>query len=386
MTFLRYGRASAVAVVGMLALAACGSDNNSSSSSSAGTGGSSSGAAASGGASSAAGGAAAACAKGTVNAEGSSAQANAMSAWIKAYQGQCSGVTINYNPTGSGAGVTAFNAGREPFVGSDSALKPEEKTAADKRCSGGPAIDLPMVVGPIAVAYNVKGVDGLQLSAATVAKIFSGKITKWDDAAIKADNPSAQLPSTPIQPIHRSDSSGTTDNFTKWLTAAAKSDWTFDHDKVWKAPGGQGAAKSSGVASAIAAGDGTIGYVEYSFVQSASLKAAKIANDGKNFVELSAANASKAVEGAKPADGATGNDLALSLDYATTDPSAYPIVLVTYEITCEKGLKADEASFVKSFLGYTSGAGQQLLTPDLGYAPLPASLQTKVAAAVAAIS
>jgi phosphate transport system substrate-binding protein len=309
-----------------------------------------------------------------------------MAAWVQAYQQACSGVTINYNPTGSGAGVTAFIGGKEPFVGSDSALKSDEKPQADARCKTGKAIDLPMVVGPIAVAYNLDGVDNLQLSAATVAKIFSGKIKTWDDAAIKQENPSANLPSTPIQAFHRSDSSGTTDNFTKWLSAAAPSDWTYSNDKVWKAPGGQGAAKSAGVANAVAKNQGAIGYVEYSFVQSLDLSAAKIANDGKNFVELSAENASTALQSAKPAEGAQGNDLALKLDYATTAANAYPIVLVTYEITCEKGLSGDDAAFVKSFLGYTSGDGQKHLTPDLGYAPLPSDLQRKVAAAVAAIA
>ncbi|WP_121191759.1 phosphate ABC transporter substrate-binding protein PstS [Motilibacter peucedani] len=372
MKFQHLGRVSALALAGALALTACGSDDNSDST-----------AASSGSGSSAASGD---CPSGTLNAEGSSAQQNAMGAWIKAYQSQCSGTTINYNPTGSGAGVTAFIGAREPLVGSDSALKPDEKTQADARCKTGKAIDLPMVIGPIAVAYNVKGVDDLQLSASTVAKIFAGTVKTWDDAAIKAENPSAKLPSTPIQTIHRSDASGTTDNFTKWLAAAAPSDWTYANDKQWKAPGGQGAAKSAGVADAVANGDGTIGYVEYSFVQSASLKAAKISNDGKNFVELTPANASTAVESAKPADGATGNDLALKLDYATTAANAYPIVLVTYEITCEKGLSAGDAKFVKSFLSYTSGDGQSQLTPDLGYAPLPASIQAKVKTAVAAIS
>ena len=147
-----------------------------------------------------------------------------MDEWIKAYQQKCSGATINYEGTGSGAGIQAFIAGTADFAGSDSALKDgAEQPQADARCAGGTAIHLPMVIGPIAVVYNVEGVDGLQLKPATLAKIFAGKITKWDDAAIKADNPSAKLPSTTIQPVHRSDESGTTDNFTKYLSKAAPS-------------------------------------------------------------------------------------------------------------------------------------------------------------------
>ena len=151
------------------------------------------------------------------------------------------------------------------FAGSDSALKPEEKTAADARCKTGEAVDLPMVVGPIAVGYNLEGVDDLQLSPTTIAEIFAGKITTWDDAAIKADNPDATLPSTAIQTYHRNDDSGTTDNFTKYLTATAPDVWTFEGGKKWTAPGGNGVKGSDGVATAVSQTDGAIGYMELSF-------------------------------------------------------------------------------------------------------------------------
>ncbi len=162
--------------------------------------------------------------------------------WIKDYNAKCSGATINYQGTGSGAGQTAFIAGQADFAGSDSALKPADQPKADAHCAsgaaGGVAIHLPMVVGPIAVVYNVSGVTNLQLKPATLAGIFSGKIKTWNDPAIAADNPGASLPSTKITPVHRADSSGTSDNFTKYLSQTAASDWTFGHDKVWHAPGG----------------------------------------------------------------------------------------------------------------------------------------------------
>src|SRR5690349_13601538 len=150
-----------------------------------------------------------------------------MAEWIKAYQQKCAGTTINYESSGSGAGIQAFIAGTADFAGSDSALKPEEQPQADAKCPGGQALNLPMVIGPIAVVYNLDGVENLQFSPATLAKIFAGKVTKWDDPAIKAENADAKLPSTAIQAVHRSDESGTTDNFTKYLSKTAEADWTF---------------------------------------------------------------------------------------------------------------------------------------------------------------
>jgi phosphate transport system substrate-binding protein len=346
-------------------LAACGSDSNNSSGSTT-TGDASK----------------ANCATGTITASGSTAQANAMSQWIKDYQTKCSGATINYQAVGSGAGIEQFSQGSTAFAGSDSALKDSESPKADARCKTGKALDLPMVAGPIAIEYNLSGVDSLTLTPKLLAGIFSSKITKWDDPAIAAANSGAKLPSTAIQAFHRSDSSGTTDNFTKYLAAAAKAGWTFDHAKEWKAPGGQGAKGSDGVTSGVKGAEGAIGYAEFSFAKNAGLGVAKIDNGG-GAVELTTDNVSKAVDTAKIKG--TGNDLALSLDYTTTT-GAYPILLVTYEITCEKGLAADQLKLVKGFLGYTVSDGGQQSLVDLGYAPLPKTIQAKVTAAVDALS
>ncbi|MEU4641250.1 phosphate ABC transporter substrate-binding protein PstS [Micromonospora sp. NPDC023814] len=364
MKLQRHGTLACLALTATLALSACGSDNNEPASS----------ASASGSA------AAADCATGTLNAQGSSAQKNAMDEWIKAYQQKCSGAKINYEPSGSGAGIQAFIAGTADFAGSDSALKEEEQPQANAKCVGGAAINLPMVIGPVAIAYNVNGVDNLQLKPATLAKIFAGKVTKWDDPAIKADNPGATLPSTAINAVHRSDSSGTTDNFTDFLAKTAASDWTFGKAKEWKAPGGTGAAKSDGVASAIKGQDGTIGYVEWSYAENGGLKTAKVGNGAGEFAELTAESAGKTVAGAEVVG--QGDDLKMKIDYNTKEAGAYPIVLVTYEIVCTKGLAADKLPLVKGFLGHAaSTAGQADLT-ELGYAPLPESVRTKVEAAV----
>ena len=367
MKLQRSGYLAGIALTATLALAACGSDNNTPASTS-------------GGSSAAAGD----CGSGSLTAQGSTAQKNAMDEWIKAYQGKCGDAAkVDYQGTGSGAGIQAFIAGTADFAGSDSALKADsEQTQADAKCAGGTALNLPMVIGPIAVVFNVDGVDSLQFDAPTLAKIFAGKITKWNDPAIAALNSGAKLPATAIQAVHRSDEAGTTDNFTKYLSKTAASDWTFDHAKAWKAPGGTGAAKSDGVASLVKSTSGTIAYVELSFAENSSLKMAKIKNGAGEFTELTGDSAGKTIEGAKVTG--TGNNLSMDIDYATSTAGAYPIVLVTYEIACSKG--SAKAKDIQSFLKYTSSADGQKALSDLGYAPLPESLRSKVETAVAAIS
>jgi phosphate transport system substrate-binding protein len=360
----RSGYLAGIALTATLALAACGSDNTSD-----GTG--SSGASAAPGS----------CGTGSLTAQGSTAQKNAMDEWIKNYQAQCSGAKVDYQGTGSGAGIQAFFAGTADFAGSDSALKEDDKTKADAKC-GGTALNLPMVVGPIAVVYNVDGVDNLQLDASTIAKIFAGTIKKWDDPAIAALNSGAKLPSTAIQAVRRSDESGTTDNFTKYLSKAAEKDWTFSNAKAWKAPGGTGAKGSDGIATLVKSTAGTISYVELSFAENSDLKMANIKNGAGEFTELTGDSAGKTIEGAKVVG--TGNDLTLSIDYNTTTAGAYPIVLVTYEIACEKG--SSKAADIKAFLNYTSSTGGQSALGELGYAPLPETVRAKVATSVAAIS
>ncbi len=391
--------AIAIAIAGATLLTACGgsskkSDAGSSSSGSASSASDTTSASAtssasdttSGSATAGAGaGAAGACPSGTLKAEGSTAQTNAMTAWINAYQKKCSGTTINYNPTGSGAGVKQFNGNQVDFAGSDSALDPTagEVAAAAKRCAS-PALNLPMVVGPIAITYKLKGVpdQALTLTPKLITQIFLGKIKTWNDPALAAVNKGVTLPSTPITVFFRSDQSGTTANFEKYMAANDPTDFTATPSKIWAGKVGQGKAKSQGIQQAVSSTEGSIAYEEYSFVLNGNLSAAKVDNGG-GAVALTPASASAAAAAAKVVG--TGKDVTLKLDYATKAPGAYPIVLVTYEIACTKYKDAKIGSFVKSFLTYTAGDGQSLLNP-LGYAPIPASVKAKVDTAIAAIS
>jgi phosphate transport system substrate-binding protein len=361
---------------GALALTACGSDSNN-------TGGDNTSAA--GGTSSQPAGSSD-CASGKLNSDGSTAQQNAMTQWIKDYQTKCSGATITYGGGGSGQGVTDFIAGQVDFAGSDAALNPDpsvdEVAKATKTC-GSQAIDLPMVTGPIAVAFNVDGVKDLTLTSDVVAKIMLGKITTWDDAAIKALNPSAKLPSAKITVFNRADESGTTQNFEAYLAASAPSVWTATPSKDW-AGVGQGKQGNTLVGAAVKDTANSVAYVEWSYAIQNNLAQAKIDNGG-GPVALTADTVAKTVETAKVSPSGPG-DLTLKLDYATKTPGAYPILLVSYEIVCSKYSDPAKAALVKSFLTFTSSAAEQAAVHNLGYAALPASVTSKVQAQIAKIS
>ncbi|MEP7018433.1 MAG: phosphate ABC transporter substrate-binding protein PstS [Actinomycetota bacterium] len=363
-----------IALVSALALSACGSDNNATANAAAGGGATT---------------AASDCATGTLSAEGSSAQKNAIEQAITDFQAACPGATLNYNPTGSGAGIKQFIAGQVNFAGSDSALSDTakagattiEQVEADKTC-GSAAWNLPMVTGPIAVAYNVKGVNKLILTPSVTAKIFNGAITTWNDPAIAAINPGVTLPAEPIKVYFRSDESGTTDNFTKYLKGSAASDWPQETGKKWTGKG-EGKQANAGVANAVKSTEGGVTYSEWSYAKDNKLGIALIDN-GAGPVELTGASVGTAVGAAKIVG--VGNNLKLKLDYTTKAAGAYPILLVTYEIVCSKAKDPTKVPLVKAFLKSFASPAEQTKLQEIGYAPLPASVQAKVAAAIAALS
>jgi phosphate transport system substrate-binding protein len=372
----RAGKFAALAALAIFSLTACGSDPTNASEPAGAEPGSSANASG------------LACPAGKLSAEGSSAQGNAITEVIADYNAQCGDkATIEYNPTGSGAGIKSFYNGLVDFAGSDSALKTEMKDGvieADKakeRCQNNPAWNLPMVVGPIAFAYNIDGVDKLVLNAEVLSGIFNGTIKTWNDPKIAKLNSGAKLPAANITVFFRSDESGTTENTTKFLSKAGNGAWKDEPAKAWTGTG-EGKNKSSGVAEATSSTKNSITYIEWSYAKDNNLSTAQL-DSGNGPVELSGDAVAKAVSEAKVKG--SGNDLSLDLKYSGTKAGAYPALLVTYEIVCSKGLAADKTAIVKDFLTYFSSADAQGKLPDLGYAPLPSELQSKVTAAVAAI-
>lgn len=364
---LRAGLAVGTALTAMIALSSCAS-NEPATPVSGGAGGSSASADTS--------------LDGTLNGVGSSAQSNAQTAWTKGFNADQSGVTINYDPQGSGAGREAFSGGGADFAGSDSALKDEELSGSFGLCQG-KGIDIPVYVSPIALVYNLDGVDTLNLDASTLAKIFSGKITKWNDAAITKLNPDAKLPSTNITPVYRSDSSGTTTNFTDYMHTAAPSDWTKEPGDAFPYKTGEGAAKGSGVVASVTAGKGSIGYVDNS--SAGSLSVAGIAV-GSDFVKPSADVASAAAEAAEVDSSREANDTVVAINRKPTEKTQYPVTLVSYLIACQQYKDAAKGTLVKAYAQYiTSDEGQKAAADSAKSAALSGDLASKAQAAAATI-
>ncbi len=371
----RSGVAVSVLAAATLLLAGCGSDNNSPSS-----GGSTSGAAA--------GESGVQCGgKPTLKASGSTAQANAMTRFVAAFESACPGQTLNYTSNGSGAGVSEFIGKQTDFGGSDSPLNAAtgEPDKAATRC-GSPAWNLPVVFGPIAITYNLAGMDGLALDGPTAAKIFNGGITEWNDPAIAALNPGKSLPATKITVVYRNDQSGTTDNFQKYLDSASNGAWGKGAGKTFNGGVGEGAKGNEGTSAAIKSTPGAITYNEWSFAKAQNLSMAGVVTSaGPDPVQISTDSVGKTITGAKVKG--SGNDLVLDTSsfYKPTAAGAYPIVLATYEIVCSKYADAATGTAVKAFLQSTITGGQTGLA-DNGYIPIPDSFKSKLTTSINAIS
>lgn len=324
---------------------------------------------------------------GEVAGAGATSQEAAQEAWIANFENENSGVTISYDPVGSGGGREQFNAGGVAYAGSDAAISEEEgeMKAAKKRCTPGELIEVPAYVSPIAIIYNLPEVESLQLSPETLAKIFNQEITTWNDKAIAADNPGVDLPDTRITPVNRSDESGTTENFTEYMSEVVPSVWTYEVSGDWPVKGGEAASGTSGVVEAVGAGEGAIGYADAS--QAGELGIAKI-QVGKNYVEPTPEAAAAILEESPEDKALSGSQymFPFALDRKTESEGTYPIVLVSYLIACTEYKSADEAAVVKGYLEYAiSPEGQEAAAENAGSAPLSASLTSKITPAIEAI-
>ena len=325
--------------------------------------------------------------KSAITASGSTAQANAMKRFVSAYAKSCPGHTLDYTGVGSGQGITDFIAGKTDFAGSDTPLDDEQHAAAQKRCGGAEAWDLPVVFGPLAITYNLYNVDFLVLDAQTLAGIFNGSIKRWDDPAITALN--ASMPPEDIHVVYRSDKSGSTANFQAYLQAAAPGEWTQGGGKEFKGNTGTGAKGNDGTSSAVKNTEGAITYNELSFAMEEGLYAAEIktpaSRKSRRPVRIGTDSVGKTIQGAKIIG--KGNDLVLDLSsfYNPSQDDVYPIVMATYEIVCSKYPDPQVGAAVKAALQATLGPGQIDLDKN-GYIPLPPDFQAKVSTAVTAIS
>jgi phosphate transport system substrate-binding protein len=361
----RFSRHAAIAVIaaGALALTACGSDNPTA----------------------ATGGQAGSKVTGTLTGIGSSAQGAAMDVWKTNFATANQGVTVQYSPDGSGAGRKAILDGSAQFAGSDAYLKDEELAQSKEQCGPDGAIDIPVYISPIAIAFNIPDVMELNLDAPTAAKIFRGEIKKWNDPAIVALNPDASLPDLQVTPVSRSDDSGTTTNFTEYLEAAAPEVWKDEADGVWPAAlEGENAKGTSGVVKTVTDTPGAVTYADDSAV-GGKLGTAKI-KVGSEFVEISPEAAAAAVDAGKPVAGRAENDTAIDLDRTTTESGAYPIVLVSYHVVCSTYDTQETVDLVKAFEKYVvSEEGQQAAAESAKSAPLSAALSTKATKAIESI-
>ncbi|WP_370625085.1 phosphate ABC transporter substrate-binding protein PstS [Corynebacterium sp. TAE3-ERU12] len=321
---------------------------------------------------------------GELQGEGASSQQRAMDYFASLYEQAAPGSTLSYNASGSGAGQKQFIGGEVAFAGSDSPLKDDQVAEATERCSGNAPLHLPMVIGPVAIAYNLGDIE-LTLTPDVVAKIFNGDITEWNDPAIAELNDGADLPDSEIEVVYRSDESGTTDNFMKFLSASAGDVWPHEHSKAFPSGTGAGAKGSSGVADQVKEIEGSITYVESGFAEDNGLGIAKI-DFGNGPVELNAESVNTALENLEYKS--EGNDMVVDAEklFQQDGEGAYPLVLTTYEIVCSSGYDDETRDLLKNFLKVVLEEGQGEELANLGYIPVDGAFKDKLVDAVDSIN
>lgn len=309
---------------------------------------------------------------------GASSQGSAQEAWVVGFQLQNPGVTITYDPIGSGGGRETFQSGAAIFAGSDRAFRISEIEAGrfDSCVEEAGIWQIPAYISPIAIVFNLDGLTTINLDADTIAGIFTGVITRWNDPAITEQNPEVSLPDLHITAVHRSDKSGTTGNFADYLAKAAPDVWiaggvnagaTEEWFSEW---GGEGAPQTSGVVDTVANGVGTIGYVDASRAGGLGVVSVKVGDEYVPYTPEAAA----AIVDASPLDNPTERgpgDLALELDRTTAAPGTYPIVLISYLIGCNEYRNQAVVPLVQGYVSYVlSEEGQQFAADYAGNAPI----------------
>ncbi|MFK7918690.1 MAG: phosphate ABC transporter substrate-binding protein PstS [Ilumatobacter sp.] len=325
---------------------------------------------------------------GTLVGAGASSQAAGMQGWQVGFQELNPDVTVEYDPIGSGGGREQFLSGGSTFAGSDAFLKDDEYETSIERCAGdGGAINLPHYISPIAIPFNLDGIDSLNLNPETIGGIFANTISNWNDPAIAELNPGTEFPDLAINPVHRSDESGTTENFTDYMGQAAPDAWSFGAIELWDDDGpggGEGGQGTSGVVAAVGAGNGSIGYADAS--QIGELPAAAIGVAGE-FVEFSPEAAGRVVDASTRLDGRNEFDFGIEVNRTPDDATVYPIALVSYHIVCLQYDTQEEVDLVKAFMTYVgSEAGQAASAASAGSAPISAEVRDEILVSIDQIS
>jgi phosphate transport system substrate-binding protein len=307
---------------------------------------------------------------GSLDSSGSTFQLTYQETAISAFKKVQPNMTVVYGGGGSGKGRSDLASGVVQFAGSDSPIPSAEMSSF----KGKTVLYFPVVIGPITISYNLPGVTGLKLDAPVIADIFQAKITKWNDPAITALNPGLKLPSTAITIARRSDSSGTTENFSEFLVKAAPSVWKLGSSSTiaWPAAS-RGGIGNGGVASIIKSTAGAVGYVDYADAKASGLVFASIKNSAGNYIAPSTAAATEAADHVTVAP-----NLTFSCIWAPGSGS-YPITYQSWDLVYQKQSNANTTKMLKAYIGYLVGDGQKLL-PGLNYAPLPASIDSKAKA------
>lgn len=321
---------------------------------------------------------------GSIAGSGASSQEAAQNGWLAGFSELQPGVSVSYDPTGSGTGREQFLNSTVVFAGSDAAFDEEELTMATERCFGGEALELPLYISPIAVVYNLPDVDAehINLPPEVVAGMFAGTVTSWDDPAIVEANPDVELPAIDVVPVNRSDDSGTTENFTEYLSAVAPDVWTYGPIETWPISGTQSGAQTSGLFDVVSGAEGAVGYIDAS--RAGDLGTAAI-GVGDEFVPFSPEAAAAIVDASPATEDATDLRLTIELERDTTESGTYPIVLISYMIACSTYDNEEDAANVAAYLSYiASPEGQdRAADPEVaGSAPISDDLRTRVQAAI----
>ena len=364
----RFGRTAAILSVASFALVACGEANNPGDNGGDGEGE-----------------VEASDVQGTLSGGGASSQEAAMTAWTNGFTSVAPEAQVNYASVGSGAGREGFLGGEYDWAGSDAAMDDDEWEDSQEICGPDGAFHIPSYISPIAVAYNIEGVDEtINLDPDTLASIFAGEITAWDDEAIAEQNEGVDLPDTAITVVHRADDSGTTENFTEYLEAAADT-WEHEAHETWPAEiSSESAQQTSGVVDLTSQTDGAITYADASQIGSLNSVAVQV---GEEYVEYSPEAAATAVDSAEQVEGQAPNNMAVELDRETEEEGVYPIVMVAYNIFCSEYPDAETAELVQAFGEYVvSEDGQSTAEDAAGNAPMSEELRDEALEALSEIS